>query len=479
VTYERRALHGALWNALESVGSQLTSFVLFLVFARLISPSSIGVVQIVVTLLGFLTIFVEHGFTTRIIRNPTSSPQSLSTAFWMSVAGAIVLAVMLTLGRDEIARFYRAPEIAPILAVLAWTIPLITLSCVQTALLVRDLAFRTQALRRLIAVVGGGIVGIGLAWFGWGVWSLVARLAVESLLDCVIAWLWTSWRPTLQFARDEAKAYWQFGSRIVGSYSIGYLSRRADELIVGYVLGSAALGYYAVATRAMSLVTEIALRAGQRTAIPVFSHLQDDPVRLREAYYGAVELVAAVAVPIFMGLSAIAPELCITLYGSDWGPVIPPMQILGFAGVALAITIYTAPMLVALGKPNWFLGYTLVETVVNFLAVAFVVRYGIVAVAVAYAVRSYLVLPLSIAMSNRLLGTTTFQLLRRLAAPTLASLVMFAAVSGLRRVVPLPPTLSLLVLVGTGAMTYVAVMWIVGRQTVLRLHALARQLRPA
>jgi O-antigen/teichoic acid export membrane protein len=477
VSLAQRALRGALWSSLESVGSQATSFLLFLAFARLISPASIGVVQIAVTLLGFLTIFVEHGFTTRIVRAPSSTPEMLNTAFYLSVGGAVSIASTLTIASDRIASLYDTPEVAPVLRMLAWTILLTTLCCVQTALLYRDLAFKTQALRRLAAVLGGGVVGLAMAFNGYGIWSLVARFAVESLLDCVIAWVFTPWRPGLAVSRAEAKEYFGFGSRIVGSYSINYLSKRGDELLIGFVLGSAPLGYYAVAVRAITLVTEVALRAARNTAVPVFSRLQDEPERLREAYVAAVRFATAVACPIFFGMSAVARELCIALYGSRWEPVIPAMQVLGFAGTAICLGIYTPALFVAIGRPDWLMRFSILETVVNLATALLVVRFGILWVAIGYVARAYLMVPVLIVLTNRILKTTWMQMLQTLAAPTAASLAMFGVVFLVRRELPLPPVLTLIVLVSTGALVYLAAMFLLGRSTLRSMLAIAQTLR--
>ena len=470
-----RALQGAVWNAVENVGSQLTSFVLFLVFARLISPDAIGVVQMAITLLGFLTIFVEHGFSAVIIRAPTLRPAMLNTAFWLGLGGGTTLAVALTLSADAIALAYRSPELAHVLRVLAWTVPLTTLSCVQTALLIRNLAFKTQALRRLVAVLGGGIVGVWLALLDYGVWSLVARLLVEAAIDCAIAWGYTDFRPGTSLSRSEARGFASFGSRIVGSYAVGFLNRRTDELLIGFVLGPVALGYYAVAARAMSLVTEVALRAAQRTAVPVLSKLQDEPERLRETYYTAVELAAVVACPVFVGLSAVAPELCVTMFGAKWAPVVPAMQILGLAGVAMSIAIYTAPVLISVGKPSWLFQFTLAETVINVAAAAIAVRFGIVAVAIAYVVRSYVALPLVLAVTQRALGTRSLRVLRLVFPPGFSSLLMFAVVALVRGLLPsLPAAARLVLLVTAGGATYLGAMWLLGRRTMERVMSMLR-----
>jgi O-antigen/teichoic acid export membrane protein len=473
----RNAVRGALWNAVENVGSQLTSFVLFLGFARLVSPSSIGVVQLVVTMLGFLTIFVQQGFTTRIVRAAECSSAMLSTAFWLGLLGSVALAGVLTGASDTIAAWYRMPELASVMHVLAWTIPLTILSCIQTALLVRDMAFRTQAIRRLVAVVVAGVVGIVLAFHGFGLWSLVARLVVESVVDCALAWWLTPWRPTAEVSRAESRAFFSFGSPIVGSYSINFMSRRCDEFLIGFVLGPLSLGYYTVAARAITLVTEVALRATQRTAVPVFARFQNEPDRLRDAYYAAIEFGTVIACPVFVGLSAVAPELCTTLYGPEWRPVIPAMQVLGFAGAGIAISMYTPPVLIAVGKPELLLRFSLAEAVLNVSSAAISVQFGIVGIAYAYVLRSYVVVAMTAGLMRRSIGTSWPHVLRRVVAPCTASLLMFVVVTGTRSLLLLPPPLMLVLLISLGALTYLAGMWVMGRTTLERLVTIAQVAR--
>jgi O-antigen/teichoic acid export membrane protein len=475
LSLSRGSLHGALWNTVETWGSQLVSFVLFLLFARLIQPGEIGVVQMAVTLLGFLTIFVEHGFSASIIRAPTLSATMLSTAFWLGLGGAVVLALALSALAPVIAGLYDSPELAGVVRVLTWTVPLVTLSSVQTALLIRDLAFKAQAMRRLVAVVGGGIVGIGLALSGAGIWSLVARQAVEALIDCVMAWYLSAFRPGLLLSRGDAREFARFGSRIVGSYALSFLNRRTEDLLIGFALGPLALAYFAVASRAMQLISEVALRAAQRTAVPVFSKLLVEPERLRATHARAVEMAAALSCPIFVGLSSVAPELCVTFFGRRWMPAIPAMRVLGFAGIPMAIAIFTAPLLIATGKAEWLLKFTLAETALNTATAAAALPFGIEGVCGAYVVRSILVTPVALRVAQRAIGASAFGILRCIVGPAVCALAMFAVLSLLREpLMPLPTGLRLVLLVIAGAVFYVAAMSLVARGTVTELLRLVR-----
>lgn len=474
------AAQGALWNLLENAGNQIATFVVFLVLARLLEPSAFGLVSMAASLLGLAWIFVEQGLSLALIQRSSLSRRTLNTAFWLNAASSLLALTLFSVFADKLAQLYRTPELSLVLRVLVWPTMLPALVAVHQALLLRDLRFRTQALRRLIAICGGGGVGVVMAWRGFGIWSLLGKQVAEAILDCCALWWTSSWRPSREFSTVEARELFGFGSRIVGTTTLGYLTRRADDFVVGFVLGATLLGYYAVAFRAIVLVSEVALRAAQRTAEPLFARLQGDTPRQQRAYYSAIELSAAMACPAFFGLSLIAPEFCLMVFGERWAAAIPAMQVLGMVGAALSISIYTAPLLTAIGKPHWLLRYTLLQSVLSVLLSSIASHWGIVAVAVGYVMRAYVELPITLWLVRKAIGIEPVRVMRLLFAPVAASFAMAVAVSGLRHVAgALPPTLMFALIVVLGAACYVSVMLLVARDTVARFVSLVRQLRSA
>jgi O-antigen/teichoic acid export membrane protein len=478
VSLAKRAVRGTLWTLLENTSSQLSSFVLFLVFARLIDAKSIGLVQVAVTLYSFLTIFVEHGFTTTVIRNRNVGATGLDTAFWMSLGGGTALAVAISVFAPQVAAAYRIPELTPVLRVIAWCIPLTSLGVIQSAVLTRDLAFRAQALRRLCAVAAGGVIGVALAFRGFGAWALVARFVVETADYSAIAWAWSPWNPGMSVSRSDAREFTSFASRVAGAYLISFFNRRVDDLVVGLVLGPTILGYFAVATRGVLLVTEVALRAAQRTAMPIFSRLQDEPARLRAAYYEAVELAVALASPIFVGMAVVASELCVVLFGAKWSPAIPAMSVLGFSGMAVAVSAFNVPVLIATGRPAWLFYLSVIEAVVSVASSILAARWGLLAVAIGYVVRSYVLVPVGLLLLRKSLGVSIARVARLVCAPALASVLMVGVAFSLRAALASrDPAVRLVVLTVASAATYLTVMAIASRSTVERLIHLARGAR--
>ena len=475
MSLRRKAFTGTLWSLLENTGAQASSFVLFLVFARLIDPRSIGLVQVAVTFVTFFTIFVEGGFATAIVQSREARQPLLNTAFGLSVGGGTLIALALMPLAPYVATAYRIPDLTAVVRTLAWVLPVITLATVQTALLTRELSFRTLAKRRLVAVVAGGVVGVVLAFRGFGVWALVARFGVEMVMACIMAWVLTPWRPSLAVSRDDARFLASFSSRIIAAGVLAFFTRRVDDIVVGLFLGPVALGYFAVATRSIVLVTEVALRAAQRTALPIFSRLHEWPERKAAAFHDAIELAAALATPVFVGLSAVSEEVCLAVFGAKWLPVVPAMRIVGFSGGAIAVSAFIEPLLVSAGRPLWVFYVAIFEAVVSIGCSLAAVRFGLVAVAVGYVVRSYAALPAGLYLARRGMGISIGRVMKASLAPALAAGAMWASVTVLRAPLQsLAPFTRLMLLVPAGAVVYAVALLVVARSTVERIFVLVR-----
>lgn len=473
-----KALRGVLWNLVEVVGTQGTAFLVFVLLARLLVPEAFGLVALAGTVITVLTIFVEAGFSTAIVRAEVVTDEKLDTAFWIGIGVALSFVLGLSLAAGGVAALYGTPDLAPVLRALAWILLFGSVSAVHTALLVRKLEFRAKALRRLVAVVAGGVAGVVLALLDYGVWALVGKQAVEGLVDCLVVWRTSPWRPRLRVSRAEARELFSFGKNMVGSSLVTFLNRSADDAIIGLFLGPVALGHYAVAYRANVAVTEVALRATSRTAMPVFSRLQGEPERLREAFYSALELAALVACPVFLGLSATAPELCLTLFGAEWAPSVRPMQLLGLAGLGAALNLYLAPILIAVGQPTALFRFNLGQGLLNVLAFVVAARFGIVAVAWAFVARSLVTLPVVLWLLRRAIAAEPRRVLGLCAAPSLASLAMLGVVSVARPALEgLAVPVVLLALIGVGVVTYLVAMALIARRTVERFLGLVRSAR--
>ena len=428
MSLKQKAVKGVMWSAIENWGSRVISFVVFLLLARLLEPKTFGLVALSSVFFAFMQVFLDQGFSQAIIQRKEVDQEHLDTAFWTNISIALMLLGISIAGAGLIATLFKEPQLTPIIRWLSLSFVFGALNSVQNAILSRQLAFKTLSLRTLVATVIGGVVGVAMAFMGFGVWSLVGQQIANGLAGVIVLWSSTDWRPSFNFSKTHFRELFSFGINVVGIKILDFLNRRSDDLLIGYFLGSVALGYYTVAYRILLMVNQLMVGTIQKTAMPVFSRLQSEPERLRQAFYSAIGLTTLFAFPVFLGLSVLAPELVIVMFGEEWKQSIPVMQILNLIGLLYAGFNYNSPIIMALGKPALGLGLSSVQAIGNIIGFVIAVRWGIVAVAAAYVIRAYLTAPITLWIVNKLIPINFRTYLSQYAAPFVASLVMVASI---------------------------------------------------
>jgi PST family polysaccharide transporter len=420
----QKAVKSLAWSAIESWGRQAVSLVVFFALARLLSPESFGLVALASIFIGFVQVFVDQGFSIAIIQRREIDAEHLDTAFWTTLGISILLTLSSIACAGLVADLFHQPQILPIIRYLSITFLFTGLSSVQQAVLERQFDFKNLAIRSLIAAIIGGIVGVVMAFLDFGVWSLVGQQLSSSFVQVLILWRVSDWRPRLKVSATHAKELFAFGVNVSAFNILTFFSRRSDDLLIGYFLGPVALGYYSIAYRILLVMTEVLISTTTKVALPIFSRLQEEPEQLRNTFYSAIQFVSVIAFPLFLCVPVLAPELVKVLFGEQWYQSIAVMQVLSFIGPIHVILYYHGAVTTALGKPSWRLWIQVINTVANVIAFALVVRLGIVAVALAYVVRSYLLLPISLIVIKKLVRINLSHYLGLLIIPLVATTVM-------------------------------------------------------
>jgi PST family polysaccharide transporter len=389
-------VRAAAWSAFQSWGTQAISFAVLSVLARLLQPDMFGLVALASVFTAFVQVFIDQGYGDAIVQRAELERGHLDTAFWISLGAGTVLAGATVLGRDLVAAAFREPRLGPVVAWLSLSLVLAALSSTQKAILRRELLFKALALRSLASVAVGGVVGITMAVTGWGVWSLVGQYLAGGVAGVVVLWTASPWRPGFEVTRRHFDDIFSFGIHVLGVNVLNFLSRHLDDLLIGAFLGPTALGFYHVAYRMVQVLVKMLGSVLTQVAFPVFSAVQDRPERMAAAFLRAVRYTGAVAFPVFVGLGLVAREAVMLFFGSGWGTSVPVLRILAFIGIVQSVSLFNGAVIKAAGKPHWLLRLEGFNVFVNAVAFAIAVHWGIVAVAFAYTLRSYLVAPLRV-----------------------------------------------------------------------------------
>jgi teichuronic acid exporter len=319
-------------------------------------------------------------------------------------------------------------ELSSVLKWLSFIFIIAAFNQIQIALLKRNFAFKTMATRALVGIFIAGIVGIYMAFSGYGVWSLVGQQLTYELVGTVVLWTANSWRHQWQFSWQHLSELLNFSINILGFKLVNFFNQRTDSLLIGYFLGEVALGYYAITQRILQVMTQLLSGTINQVALSTFSRLQTDTSLLHKVFYQAIQFTSLIAFPTFLGMIVLTPELITVLFGKQWQPAIPITQILTFAGLLRSISIFTESIFIAMNKPAWRLYLGVLNTIFNIVACVLAVRWGIIAIAIAYILSDYMAFPFSQWAVSELIQTPVLTYLRQLIAPFVSALIMVVAI---------------------------------------------------
>jgi PST family polysaccharide transporter len=266
---------------------------------------------------------------------------------------------------------------------------------------------------------------------------------------------------------------------IVGNKVLVFFNRRSDDLLIGYFLGPTMLGYYTIGYRLLLLMIRVVTGITNSVVFPTFSRIQHKPERMRRAFYNVTQYTSLLAFPAFIGMAVLAPELVEAFFGKQWAPSVPVMQILALIGILQSVLVFNGSVIKASGKPSWYFGVVLLTSVLSVIGFLIAVRWGIVAVAAAFVIVSYLVAPVSFIAIRKLIQIDFRTYLRQFVAPLLASSIMIAVLLGLQYLLSdqgLNLYLELFILIMAGGLTYSVVIGLTARELprqVLELVSLA------
>ena len=467
---QKRVARGLTWTLVDTWGSQLLGLVVFVILARLLTPADFGLVALAAVFVSFANLIVDQGLGDALIQRRSLTRRQIDTAFWAAVATGALLSVIALLLSEPIALLLGEPRLTPILRVLSLTFVLAALSSIQMALLRREMAFRSLAVRRITAVVGAGAVGVTMAFLGFGAWALVGQLLSAAAITVVMLWAVSPWRPSRHASRADFRELLGYGIHVVAGDMLNFLSRNMDNLLIGVFLGTTSLGFYAVAYRLLDTSQQLLVNAARKLAFPVFSRLQHDPQRLVRAYLRVSRAVSVVILPGYVGLTLVAQEAVVVIFGQRWEASGPVAGVLFLIGPVLTVQLFSGAVLNAVGHPEVTLRIRLVTTIFNVAGflVAVALFRDIVAVAAAYTFRGYVVTPLILYWLRKYAGIPIAAHLNALRSTVIATGVMALAVLAVKFVLAASVSNAVLLLaeVVTGVATFSLAILIIDRPLV-------------
>ena len=396
--------------------------------ARILAPDEYGLAGMALVFGSFVLIFADLALGQAIVQRRSLSIVDKATAFWISIAAGAAFTLAGIALSGPIASFFGESELRPMIAVLSLSFLLSSIGTTQSALLVREMAFRGLEIREIVATASGAAVAIAVALAGKGAWAIIAQQLTVSIASTVLVWHYSPWRPSARFSRESLRAFAGFSANMLGTNTLSQLRSTTDNALIGRFLGAASLGVYALAYN-MILVpfNRIAIPIAQ-VLFPAMSRIQDEPTRMAEYWRRSIQMLAAFAMPALVGLILVAPDFVAVALGSKWSEAVPVIRLLGVVGLLQTLQFLNPIVLQALDRTSLLFRWTLFSYVCAVAAFVVGLQWGIVGVAAAFAASAAVTEPTYAWLTGRLLGVSLLQLARDLAGIAQATAAMAAAV---------------------------------------------------
>ncbi len=474
-----RVVGGAGFTMLGIVIRTLLTIGSMSILARLLTPADFGHVAMATVVMQLAGLFASFGFGSILIQRSRIGRIDLDTTFWASLGLGVLLSLAVFALSFFSGLFFAEPVSGDLLKVMCLAFLLEGVTVVPNSIMARMMMFREEFYVRLVTLLFSSGSAILFAWQGFGVWSLV----LSALVGGVAQWLAFQWYvrylPRLRFSLEFFRATWRINGSYFGNGLLFFLNMNADIALVGRMLGAVSLGYY---QNARSLTDEIRARIAiplQRVLFPAFSMLKEDPGRLQDAVMRSARLLALVVVPVGCGVAVVAEELVAVLYGDQWLPMIPILQVISIGSALRAATAISTSIFNSMNQVGLSFRLNLVATTMLLGALLIGSQWGLMGVAIGQLVAALFSVAL-LWMAFALIGLRMRHLLQVLGVPGLAAAVMYGIVYHVRLSLPahdLSVFLQLPALVLTGAAAYALSVSLISRAHLRDLRDLLARFR--
>lgn len=409
---KQKTVAGLTWSFIDKFADLSIAFIIGIILARLLTPREFGLVGIISIFIAVSQAFIDSGFSRALIRKKDCTQTDYSTVFYFNLCSGIIFYVFLFFTAAPISSFFNEQQLKPLVQVLGFGLIINALTVVQRARLTKQIDFKLQTKISIISSLASGIIGIGMAYNGFGVWSLVGKTLAGYAFDSLLFWLWNKWKPSLEFNKDSFKEMFSFGSKLLLSGLIDATYRNIYSLIIGKFFSANDLGYYTRATQFSNLPSQNLTSVIQRVSYPILSSLQHDVSQLKRTYQKLIKSTMLITFVFMLGMAAIAEPLILVLIGEKWLPSVIYLQLLCFIGMLYPLHALNLNMLNVKGRSDLFLKLEVIKKLLAVPVIIFGISHGIKVLLLGMFIHSIICLYFNSYWSGKLINYSFIQQIR-------------------------------------------------------------------
>lgn len=375
---KKQTKKGLYWKFSEQFSNYGVQFIIGIFMARLLSPSDYGITALPAVFMAVAGIFAEAGFGTAMIRKQELTEEDLSTAFYYSTAVGIICYTILFFASPWIADFYNTPVLQPLMRVTALSFIYGPLGTPQNIILTRRLDFKTPTKIGVVCKILSGILGITMAFYGYGVWALTISSMFAGITGLFFKWYVVRWYPKTGWSRESFKYLWGFGNRLMASQFLDTLYNNITPIFIGKYYSSAELGVYNRAEGYAKMPSQNLQTVISCVTFPVLSKMQNDDEVLAYNYRRMLKVTAFVVFPLMTLLAGLARPLILVMITAKWESCIILLQLICFSMMWWPIHAINLSLLLIKGRSDLFLRLEIVKKTWGLIILVSTLPFGLI-----------------------------------------------------------------------------------------------------
>lgn len=465
----QKAVKGTKWVFFSTVGSGVFQLVVTIITARLLAPADFGLFAYAMIFISVMALFQDLGMRQALIQRKDRVEDAADIVFISNIVLGVFWYIGTFIIAPYVADFFGNPQVTKILRVMALSFLILPFGFVQNTLLTKDLYFKKLFYLSLAPAVVPGIASILLAFYGYGVWSLVYGSLIGAFLNVLVMWWMVVWRPRWRFDKMLAGQMLKFGRAVSAESVLSWVVNTMDDVLVGKWLGSAALGFYTIGFNISIAPAKYISSSLIKIAFPAFSKLQENKDEIREAFLKVIKYISLITFPLGVGIATTASLFIPVLFGEKWRPSVPVIQIISLYGIFMSIGSIIPQVYKALGRPDIYLKYVSARSAVAIPVYYYAVPFGLTAISMAHLVLTILFFPVNFYIGMRVMGIPFNKVFDHLWVSAVGSFGVAFSATILQKVfqysVQLSSVWTLSLTVGISILFYFAIVYFANKDT--------------
>lgn len=445
-----------LWRFAERCGAQVVTLIVSIVLARILTPSDFGTVSLVMVFTTIMQVFVDSGLGTALIQKKDADDLDFSSVFYFNFAVCLILYAVMFVSAPFIADFYNETFLTPIIRVISLTIVISGVKGIQQSYVSRNMLFKRFFFATLGGTIFSAFLGIGMAYAGCGVWSIVAQQLSNTAIDTLILWITVKWRPKKMFSWERLKSLLSYGWKLLASSLLDTVYNNLRNLIIGKIYTSADLAYYNQGDKFPKVIVTNINASIDSVLLPSMSGEQDNAERVKSMTRRAIKTSTYIMAPLMMGLLFCAEPIVKLLLTDKWIPCVPYLRIFCFTYMFWPIHTANLNAIKAMGRSDLFLRLEIIKKAMGLTLLLATMRISVMAMAFSLIVSGILSQIINSWPNWKLLNYNYLEQLRDILPSIIIATGMGVCVYFIG-FIPLPTVVTLMIQIIAGVAIYIGV----------------------